>query len=57
MVNENRNKLNDAKNKLAEVYESEVSDDKYDNGNLDNINNAIKQTQLAIKELIAREEV
>ena len=41
-------KLKDARNKVAEVYESQVKDEVADNGNLTNLNNAI----LTINEVI-----
>lgn len=52
----NIEKLKLARDKLADVYEDEVRDEVFDNGNLDNINNAVKFVEMAIRELNRREE-
>ena len=53
MVQENPSiaKLKTARDKLAEVYESEVKDDKPDNGNLSIINNAILSIEDCLKNM------
>ena len=53
-VQDNIDKLKDARNKLAEVYESEVMDEVYDNGNLTTMNQAIISIEQAIKNLEKR---
>jgi len=47
-------KLRDARDKSAEVYEAEVQDEVFDNGLLDTLNSAIKSLELAIKLLEKR---
>ena len=46
--------LNTIKEKLADVYSSEVKDDIYDNGLLNVLNTAIVNVELCIKLIIAR---
>ena len=53
---ENIDKLKDARDKIAEVYESEVQDDIHDNGNLTLMNNAIMFTEDSIQKLKSRLE-
>lgn len=43
------------KDLLAKVYEEEVKDDLYDNGNLDNLNNSVKYVEDALRVLKSRE--
>ena len=44
-------KLKDARDKIAEVYESQATDDLTDNGNLTKLNNAILSVNESIKEI------
>lgn len=44
-------KLKDARNKIAEVYESQAIDDAPDNGNLTSLNNAILTLNESIKKI------
>ena len=48
---EDINKLKDARNKIAEVYESQATDDAKDNGNLTHLNNSILTLNDAIKKI------
>ena len=49
-------KLTVCKDKLAQVYKDEVSDDVYDNGLLTLINSAVLSVEQAIKNLNERTE-
>ena len=49
MSNAECDKLKDARDKIAEVYETKVTTDGYDNGTLDNMHEAIKHLEIAIK--------
>ena len=42
-------KLKDARDKCAEVFEAEATDDLHDNGNLDNIHQAVIHIENAIQ--------
>jgi len=53
---ENIEKLTDARDKTAEVYESEAIDEKPDNGNLTTLNTVILGLNNAIKNISSREE-
>ena len=44
-------KLKDARNKVAEVYESQATDEVADNGNLTSLNSAILTLNEAIKKI------
>lgn len=44
-------KLIVARDKIAEVYESQATDDIIDNGNLSSLNNALLNLNVAIKKL------
>lgn len=44
-------KLKDARNKIAEVYEAQATDDVADNGNLTSLNSAILTMNEAIKKI------
>ena len=46
-------KLKDARNKVAEVYKSQATDDADDNGNLTALNSALLMLNEAIKKIIA----
>ena len=50
------NKLIDAKDKVAHVYKSEVTDEHFDNGNLTTMNEAILNLEKAIRALKARSQ-
>ncbi len=55
-ANPNIARLETVKDLLAQVYEEEVKDNVYDNGNLDNLNNAVKNVENAQRVLIVRDE-
>ena len=44
-------KLKTARDKIAEVYESQATDDLVDNGNLSALNNALLNINIAIKKI------
>ncbi|KKN09277.1 hypothetical protein LCGC14_1048310 [marine sediment metagenome] len=46
-------KLKDARNKIAEVYEAQAIDEAPDDGNLTSLNNAILTLNESIKKIIA----
>ena len=54
-LQEEIDKLIDARDKIAEVYESEATDEVPDNGNLSTMNEAILKINMAIKTLKARQ--
>ena len=49
MTEENLNKLRTIRNKLAEVYASEATDETFDNGNLTTLNNALLCVEIVIR--------
>jgi len=51
LADENKDKLKDARDKCAEVYEKFVTDDGFDNGKLDHLNEAIKHVEIVIANL------
>ena len=48
MAEEDKTKLVNARNEVAEVYKSQATDDSADNGNLTKLNNAILSINEAI---------
>ncbi len=44
-------KLKDARDKIAEVYETQATDDASDNGNLTSLNNAVLTLNEAIEKI------
>ncbi|GAF89331.1 unnamed protein product [marine sediment metagenome] len=55
-ANPNLEKLKDARDKIAEVYEAEAKDEHHDNGNLTTMNDAILHIESAIDTLEKREQ-
>ena len=53
-LNQDIEKLKDARDKLAAVYKNEATDDVFDNGNLSTLNSAILNVENVIKMLEER---
>jgi len=55
MPESNIQKLELARNKIADVFKNEVEDDHFDNGNLDAMTHAIKELEIVIVKLKERQ--